>query len=47
MLRAGKAGIAEIAANVGYDSEASFSKALERSLGVTPGAFRRRDGVAA
>ncbi len=47
MLRAGKAGIAEIAANVGYDSEASFSKAFKRSLGVTPGAFRRRDGVAA
>ncbi len=42
MLRASTAGIAEIAANVGYDSEAAFSKAFKRSIGVTPGAFRRR-----
>ena len=42
MLRAGTAGIAEIAANVGYDSEAAFSKAFKRSIGVTPGAFRKR-----
>jgi AraC-like DNA-binding protein len=42
MLRATTAGIAEIAANVGYDSEAAFSKAFKRSIGVTPGAFRRR-----
>jgi AraC-like DNA-binding protein len=41
MLRMGTAGIAEIAANVGYDSEAAFSKAFKRSIGVTPGAFRR------
>lgn len=47
MLRAGNAGIAEIAGRVGYDSEAAFSKAFKRSLGITPGAFRRGDGVAA
>jgi AraC-like DNA-binding protein len=41
MLRMGTAGIAEIAAHVGYDSEASFSKAFKRSIGVSPGAFRR------
>jgi len=42
MLRATTAGIAEIAKTVGYDSEAAFSKAFKRSIGVTPGAFRRR-----
>jgi AraC-like DNA-binding protein len=42
MLRASTAGIAEIAERVGYDSEAAFSKAFKRSIGVTPGAFRRR-----
>ena len=47
MLRAGNAGIAEIAANVGYDSEAAFSKAFKRSIGITPGAFRRGEGAAA
>ncbi len=41
MLRMGTAGIAEIAAHVGYDSEASFSKAFKRGIGVSPGAFRR------
>lgn len=46
MLRASTAGIAEIAANVGYDSEAAFSKAFKRSIGVTPGAFRRRPETA-
>jgi len=46
MLRAGRAGIAEIASNVGYDSEAAFSKAFKRSLGVTPGAFRRAQTAA-
>ena len=47
MLRASTAGIAEIAANVGYDSEAAFSKAFKRSIGVTPGAFRTRRNAAA
>jgi AraC-like DNA-binding protein len=46
MLRATTAGIAEIAKTVGYDSEAAFSKAFKRSIGVTPGAFRRRQEAA-
>ncbi|MEP7122548.1 MAG: AraC family transcriptional regulator [Byssovorax sp.] len=41
MLRAGEAGIAEVAAHVGYDSEASFNKAFKRSIGVAPGSYRR------
>jgi AraC-like DNA-binding protein len=41
MLRAGAHGIAEVAANVGYESEAAFNKAFKRSLGVAPGAYRR------
>jgi AraC-like DNA-binding protein len=41
MLRAGRASIAEVAAHVGYDSEASFNKAFKRSMGVAPGVYRR------
>jgi len=36
------ASIAEIAARFGYETEASFSKAFKRTLGVAPGAHRRR-----
>lgn len=36
------ASIAEIAAKFGYDTESSFSKAFKRTLGVAPGAHRRR-----
>jgi AraC-like DNA-binding protein len=38
-------GLAEIAARVGYESEAAFSKAFRRRFGRPPGAYRR--GVAA
>jgi transcriptional regulator GlxA family with amidase domain len=41
MLRAGRTSIAEIAAHVGYDSEASFNKAFKRSMGMAPGMYRR------
>jgi AraC-like DNA-binding protein len=41
LLREGQATLAEVAAEVGYDSEAAFSKAFKRSLGSTPGAYRR------
>lgn len=41
MLRDGSATLAEVAGRVGYDSEAAFSKAFKRSLGTTPGAYRR------
>lgn len=40
-LRRGEATIAEIASSVGYESEASFSKAFKREMGVAPGMYRR------
>jgi AraC-like DNA-binding protein len=40
-LRRDEATIAEIAARVGYESEASFSKAFKREMGVAPGVYRR------
>lgn len=33
--------IAQIAADVGYESEATFSRAFKRELGVSPGRYRR------
>jgi AraC-like DNA-binding protein len=33
--------IAQIAADVGYESESTFSRAFTREMGVAPGAFRR------
>jgi AraC-like DNA-binding protein len=41
-IRAGGSGVGEIAADVGYDSEAAFNCAFKRVTGVTPG--RWRDG---
>ena len=41
MLREGKQTLAEVAAQVGYDSEAAFSKAFKRAVGSAPGAYRR------
>jgi AraC-like DNA-binding protein len=41
LIVAGEAGLAEIAARVGYESEAAFNKAFKRELGVGPGAYRR------
>jgi AraC-like DNA-binding protein len=40
-LREQNAGIAEVAAHVGYLSEASFNKAFKRWEGTTPAAYRR------
>lgn len=34
--------LGEVAARVGYESEAAFSKAFRRRFGVPPGAYRRR-----
>ncbi len=34
--------IAEVAERAGYDSESAFNKAFKRTLGVAPGAYRRR-----
>jgi AraC-like DNA-binding protein len=41
MLRGGDAGIAEIAEQVGYQSNVAFTKAFKRSMGTTPGEYRR------
>jgi AraC-like DNA-binding protein len=48
ILRQGQASISEIATHVGYESEASFSKAFKREIGVAPGMYRRdgQNGVA-
>ena len=49
LLHQGAATIAEIAATMGYESEASFSKAFKREMGVAPGTYRRagQNGAAA
>jgi transcriptional regulator GlxA family with amidase domain len=41
LLRGTGASIADVAEQVGYDSEAAFSRAFRRYVGVTPAAFRR------
>ena len=45
-LVAGHAKVAAIADEVGYDSEAAFSRAFKRLMGVSPAAWRRaREGA--
>jgi AraC-like DNA-binding protein len=34
--------IAQVAANVGYESEAAFNRAFKKLIGVTPGSWRKR-----
>jgi len=41
LLRSGNRNVAAVAADVGYDSEAAFSRAFKRALGATPTAWRR------
>ncbi len=41
MLRSGRMTVAAIAAEVGYDSEAAFSRAFKRLVGAPPAAWRR------
>jgi len=43
LLRYGKVTITEVATRVGYESEASFSKAFKREIGVAPGTYRRNE----
>jgi len=47
LLSQSGAKVAAIAAQVGYDSEAAFSRAFKKATGVAPGAWReaRRSGV--
>ena len=46
LLRSPGASTAQVASRVGYESEAAFSRAFRRVLGVTPGAFRRESQLA-
>ncbi|MGE0387001.1 MAG: cupin domain-containing protein [Gammaproteobacteria bacterium] len=41
LLADSRLGTAEVAARVGYQTEASFSKAFKKVIGVGPGAYRR------
>jgi AraC-like DNA-binding protein len=41
LLRTGSKTVAAVAANVGYDSEAAFSRAFKREMGASPAAWRR------
>lgn len=47
MLADGNATIAQIAEEVGYESEAAFSRSFKRSTGVSPGAWRSERAAAA
>ncbi len=42
-LREGGATVAQLAHRLGYQSEAAFSRAFKRVVGVSPGSLRRRD----
>jgi AraC-like DNA-binding protein len=39
-LKSGDLTVAQMAAELGYESEASFSRAFKRFMGVSPGAAR-------
>lgn len=45
-LRESRAPIGRIAAEVGYESESTFTRAFTREMGVTPGAHRREEQCA-
>jgi AraC-like DNA-binding protein len=45
LLRQGDRTQGEIAALIGYESEAAFSKAFKRAMGVAPGAWRRGEAA--
>jgi len=44
LLRSSRTSLIRIAEQVGYDSEAAFSRAFKREYGTSPGAWRRRGG---
>ena len=45
-LRESRASIGQIAADVGYESESTFTRAYTREMGITPGAYRRSQPAA-
>jgi AraC-like DNA-binding protein len=46
LLSDGTAKVSAVAADVGYDSEAAFSRAFKKALGVSPAAWRRQQALA-
>lgn len=44
-LRDSPAATAQIAFDIGYDSEAAFCRAFKRAYGTTPAAWRRQGGI--
>jgi AraC-like DNA-binding protein len=42
LLSGGNSNIADVAAEVGYGSEAAFSRAFKKMVGIPPSAWRRR-----
>ena len=45
LLSGSNANVAGIAAEIGYASEAAFSRAFKKMIGVAPSAWRRRDAL--
>jgi AraC-like DNA-binding protein len=45
MLSDGAAKVASVALDVGYESEAAFSRAFKRSAGMSPSAWRASAGA--
>jgi AraC-like DNA-binding protein len=41
-LQEGDATLSELAGRLGYESDAAFSRAFKRFVGVSPGAIKRR-----
>jgi AraC-like DNA-binding protein len=46
MLRSGHASVAAIALDVGYESEAAFTRAFKRATGLPPATWRRQQAAA-
>jgi AraC-like DNA-binding protein len=47
LLTSGNASVAEIAADVGYESEPAFNRAFKREFGLPPARFRNESRGAA
>jgi AraC-like DNA-binding protein len=45
LLKADETPLASLAGRLGYESEAAFSRAFKRVMGVSPGSVRRREGA--
>ena len=46
-LLLGDRGLAQIAEEVGYESEAAFNRAFKREFGVPPATWRKSGGIVA